>query len=666
MASTRCGETSSTNTQRRRSSERYHLTRTEPKRAFKKKCLSIDAQQICLNVYNVLLSSMQDSSKGSVIKKASQLTNVPYKTLYKIIRNGVKTRKKRSDFGAEFPVASEDAPSVDGGGTGVVSPSDNAPSTSTVVSKPKYFSEHETQGSKTFFDASVQTDETKIFSNSSTQSEAVLPKDQCIQTPMRLSANSPRKVQLSSEIKDLKKAESSYKKQLQSDTTMEDVVRFLEKNYTQKASEHLKSQLTLLNKSPKGCRYTDEYKQLPSVSTLQRFTKKWIINPGFNKSIFKLIELRAKLMSNKEKDCIICLDEMSLKSHLFYDLSKDKIIGFQESHTSSEEIASTALVVMAREGETNKTYIETMYHYEKSKDYRLCPKLTDEHIYPNSFQKMKVKRPLKLHELLEELEHPDRIPVPPDGRNILNARPTADQGCMGINWFDLLMLPTSRAGLYVPFNTIAWSAVVLLEPGSSIIKKKEYKVVWSLKMGRVYKMTDEEPRKEYKVGTYWIYRYRNIPKRLEFINVLSTKQLNARPTADQGCMGINWFNLLMLPTSRAGFLVYVRSYCSVRVLRNIELEMVKVKGKSNCLSLSKKAQILEDSNKSLNVTVLAKKYGIAKSTVCLIKNKRDRILERTAQTDELLQHQMVGVSALVKEHWARESDAADEESESAL
>nr|CAH7737632.1 unnamed protein product [Callosobruchus chinensis] len=74
-------------------------------------------------------------------------------------------------------------------------------------------------------------------------------------------------------------------------------------------------------------------------------------------------------------------------------------------------------------------------------------------------------------------------------------------------------------------------------------------------------------------------------------------------------------------------LVYVRSFRSVRVLRNIELEMIEVKGKSNCLSLSKKAHILEDSNKGLNVSVLAKKYGIAKSTVCLIKDKRDRILE---------------------------------------
>nr|CAH7749998.1 unnamed protein product [Callosobruchus chinensis] len=57
---------------------------------------------------------------------------------------------------------------------------------------------------------------------------------QCIQTPMRLPANSPRKVQLRSEIKDLKKAESSYKEQLQSDTTMEDVVRFLEKTIHEK------------------------------------------------------------------------------------------------------------------------------------------------------------------------------------------------------------------------------------------------------------------------------------------------------------------------------------------------------------------------------------------------------------------------------------------------
>nr|CAI5854661.1 unnamed protein product [Callosobruchus analis] len=30
------------------------------------------------------------------------------------------------------------------------------------------------------------------------------------------------------------------------------------------------------------------------------------------------------------------------------------------------------------------------------------------------------RRPLKLHELLEELEHPDKIPVPPDGSQLTN------------------------------------------------------------------------------------------------------------------------------------------------------------------------------------------------------------------------------------------------------
>lgn len=338
--------------------------------------------------------------------------------------------------------------------------------------------------------------------------------DRFTETPIRLSNNTPRKKKLRSEINTLRKAESSCRKQLESDVTLDEVLNFLQKNYSQKACELLKCQLNLLNKSPKGCRYSDEYKQfalsiyflgpkaykkmsnyikLPSKSTLNRFTKKWVINPGFNNFIFKLIELRTRLMNSKEKDCFICLDEISIKANLFYDISKDKVIGFQEGINANTEIASTTLVIMARglayswkqpiayffykstapsddlkdilfqtvrklsaiglnvlgvvsdqgpnfqklvkktlnltendpcffvdniklvylfdiphllkstrnnlfsylflstEGEINKKYIETMYNYDKSKDYRLCPKLTDEHIYPNSFQKMKVK-----------------------------------------------------------------------------------------------------------------------------------------------------------------------------------------------------------------------------------------------------------------------------------
>lgn len=336
---------------------------------------------------------------------------------------------------------------------------------------------------------------------------------------MTLSANSPRKKILKEEIKSLKRTAGTArcKKELDTGITMEDVYKYLEKNYSEQSCKVLKSQLTLLNKSPRGCRYTDEFKKfamsvyflgpkaykkfstmyrLPSKSTLNRFTRRWVVNPGFNEFIFHLIELRSRLLNEKEKDCILCLDEMSLKSHLFYDISKDKIVGFQESYKSDNnnmDVASSALVVMARgiasswkqpiayffykstaasneikdilfesvrrlnsiglnvlgvvsdqgsnfqklvkgnlkltpdnvfffvddirlvyffdvphllkstrnnffsysfllpEGATNKSYLETFYNNDKLKEYRLCPKLTNEHIFPNNFQKMKVK-----------------------------------------------------------------------------------------------------------------------------------------------------------------------------------------------------------------------------------------------------------------------------------
>lgn len=42
-------------------------------------------------------------------------------------------------------------------------------------------------------------------------------------------------------------------------------------------------------------------------------------------------------------------------------------------------------------GETNKSFLENMYHLDKQKQYRLAPKLSNDHIFPNNFQKMKVK-----------------------------------------------------------------------------------------------------------------------------------------------------------------------------------------------------------------------------------------------------------------------------------
>lgn len=163
---------------------------------------------------------------------------------------------------------------------------------------------------------------------------------------------------------------SGTKKKLETEVNLDDFEQFLKDNYSPESYAFLKAQLTYLNKPPKGCRYSDNYKQfalsvyflgpkaykklatvcrLPSKSTLQRCTQNWVINPGFNDFIFRLLELRVSLMQDKAKDCILCIDEISLKCNLYYNISKDKITGFQEGFMiKSADIAGNALIIMAR------------------------------------------------------------------------------------------------------------------------------------------------------------------------------------------------------------------------------------------------------------------------------------------------------------------------------
>lgn len=308
---------------------------------------------------------------------------------------------------------------------------------------------------------------------------------------------------------------SSCRRSLDRKINLDDVVGYLKDNYCEKSFNFLKTQLEVLKKSPRGSRYSDQFKQfalsifflgpkaykkisetsrLPSKTTLQRFARKWAIEPGLNNFIFKIIESRVKLLEEKGKDCFITLDEMSIKSHIFYDISKDNIVGFEETmNRKNNNLATSALVVMVRgiasswkqpiayffykstavpseikdilyeivirlndaglnvlgvvsdqgpnfqklvrnclklteinssfyvngkkllyffdfphllkstrnnffkhtfllkDGETHKKYLEKLYNIDKVSEFRQCPRLTDDHIFPNNFQKMKVK-----------------------------------------------------------------------------------------------------------------------------------------------------------------------------------------------------------------------------------------------------------------------------------
>lgn len=50
------------------------------------------------------------------------------------------------------------------------------------------------------------------------------------------------------------------------------------------------------------------------------------------------------------------------------------------------------------------------------------------------------------------------------------------------------------------------------------------------------------------------------------------------------------------------------------------------------LKLSEKAEVLEMLNKGSGVAFLARKYGVAKSTICAIRNRKQRILKRVDST----------------------------------
>jgi len=132
----------------------------------------------------------------------------------------------------------------------------------------------------------------------------------------------------------------------------------------------LSAQVDAQTKSKHGRRYTSEFKQfalhlyfssprnyrelqkqfaLPSVRSLQLFTQTWQIKPGINKKIFDVLSIKLNSLPPVERHCILCIDEMSLKAHLFYNISQDEIIGFEDTgNEKSAKPAKNALVIMAR------------------------------------------------------------------------------------------------------------------------------------------------------------------------------------------------------------------------------------------------------------------------------------------------------------------------------
>lgn len=112
------------------------------------------------------------------------------------------------------------------------------------------------------------------------------------------------------------------------------VVKFNAKNkYHEKArysSEYKQFALNLYFLGPKVYRYLSKILQLPNTRTLRRLTQKWNISEDICPFIFSAIKMKSSQFKEDARACILCIDEISLKSNLFYNISNDEIIGFHK------------------------------------------------------------------------------------------------------------------------------------------------------------------------------------------------------------------------------------------------------------------------------------------------------------------------------------------------
>ena len=112
--------------------------------------------------------------------------------------------------------------------------------------------------------------------------------------------------------------------------------------------------LSLFSASPKCYRLLKKIIHLPSVSTLQKMLQKLQFHPGFHQFTLNSLEAKCKHMSQADKQCVILMDEMSLKEAVHYNSSKDEVIGYEDyGLNKGPGLANHATVFMVR-GLTNK------------------------------------------------------------------------------------------------------------------------------------------------------------------------------------------------------------------------------------------------------------------------------------------------------------------------
>ena len=96
-------------------------------------------------------------------------------------------------------------------------------------------------------------------------------------------------------------------------------------------SPELKSSaISIFHASGKAYRLLSKLFILPSKSSLHRYISRMPNKTGISQGSLKIIEKKVLQMNLREKECTLCMDEISLKTNLFYSVPADKIVGLED------------------------------------------------------------------------------------------------------------------------------------------------------------------------------------------------------------------------------------------------------------------------------------------------------------------------------------------------
>lgn len=209
----------------------------------------------------------------------------------------------------------------------------------------------------------------------STQTNSIpYSKPVSTQTNSHLSFGSPRKEKLRLTLNNVKrKLIVSRKKPTK--ISEKDLFEICKSKYGLEGTRFVEQVKLSRVKNKKGHRFTNDFKKmalkqyyqsplahrslgkdmiLPSKSTLQRMVKHIRNDPGLDKFIFKKIKKITENYEQKDKLCLILIDEISIQRNLFYHKAKDHIMGFYDNGTKrTNSCASKILVVMLRSINSN-------------------------------------------------------------------------------------------------------------------------------------------------------------------------------------------------------------------------------------------------------------------------------------------------------------------------